>query len=70
MNTGGLNGPSRFAAAISTDATQRVIIVTADVNINADWLVKRVTLGTLPASVPTVRRIKLNNVPAERLARV
>ncbi len=66
LNTRGLNGPQSFAAAISTNATPRVIMAKAEVIVNVDWLVKRFTLGTLPA----VKRIQIDNVPAAHLVRV
>lgn len=68
--TGGLNGVNRFVAAISTDATPSVITMAADVKVNADWVVRRVALGVLPAGVKILKRLKLNNIPAERLVRV
>lgn len=70
LNTSAFNGPQRFTAAISTDATPRVIVLTANVEIQADWVVRRLGLGSLPAGTPIAKRILIDNVPAENLVRV
>lgn len=70
VNTAGRNGSHRFAAGISTDAHPRLIPVVAEVDIHADWVVRRVTLGTFPERGPVTKRIRIDNVPARNLARV
>ncbi len=68
--TDGQNGPHRFTAGISTDANLRLVSVTADADIYADWVVRRVALGRLPAQIAVEKRIRIDNVPSCNLVRV
>lgn len=70
FGTAGLNGPHRFAAAISTDAIPRVLHLAADTDIYADWVVRRLKLGSIPSGAPVAKRIRIENVPAQRLVRI
>lgn len=70
LNTTGKNGSHRFTAGISTDAEPRLVPVTADVKIHADWVVRHVVFGYVPVGVRVTRRVRIENVPATNLVRV
>ncbi|HVC92520.1 MAG TPA: hypothetical protein VND64_02465 [Pirellulales bacterium] len=70
LTTNGLNGPYRAAAAISTDATPRILELKRDVTIHADWVVRRVEFGSVPGALQVSRRVRIGNVPARNLVSV